>query len=140
MLKDVDPAKFNWFKYLIDKHLQYKDDEGNVSALNSADSYSYVLNIIISKKFDEEIQDELLDFVGFHNFTLLQELIAKRDAIKVYVAQMAEQLKDERLTGRREYRGKNMNPSGPVTTGVSVVVRQKGKKGKYKDKNAAMQE
>ena len=21
MLKDVDPAKFNWFKYLIDKHL-----------------------------------------------------------------------------------------------------------------------
>jgi hypothetical protein len=140
MLKDVDPAKFNWFKYLIDKHLQYKDDDGNVSALNSADSYANVLNIIISKKFDEEIQEELLDFVGFHNFTLLQELIAKRDAIKIYVAQMGEQLKDERLTGRREYKGKNMPTGGPVTTGVSVVVRQKGKKGKYKDKNAAMQE
>lgn len=107
MLRDVDPAKFNWFKYLIDKHLQYKDDEGNVSALNSADSYSNVLNIITSKKFDEEIQEELLDFVGFHNFTLLQELIAKRDAIKIYVAQVGEQLKDERATGRREYKGKN---------------------------------
>ena len=67
---------------MIDKHLQLKDDDGNVSALNNVDSYISLLNIITSSKSDDEIQEELLDLVGFHNFTLLGELIKRREAIK----------------------------------------------------------
>lgn len=54
-LENIQPYNFNWFKYLIDKHLQHKDEEGNVSALHSADSYINLLNIVISTKKSEEI-------------------------------------------------------------------------------------
>ena len=54
-LENIQPYKFNWFKYLIDKYLQHRDEEGNVSALHSADSYINLLNIVISTKKSEEI-------------------------------------------------------------------------------------
>jgi len=28
-LETIQPYKFNWFKYLLDKHLRFKDEEGN---------------------------------------------------------------------------------------------------------------
>ena len=83
-LEKIEPHKFNWFKYLIDKHLQHNDEDGNTSALHNADSYISLLNTVTSTKSDDEIQGELLDLVGFHNFTLLGELLSKREAIKIY--------------------------------------------------------
>jgi len=117
-LDNIEAYKFNWFKYLIDKYLQHKDDDGNVSALHSADSYITLLNIVISAKTNEEIQDELLDLVGFHNFALLEQLMAKREDIKVYCTAQTDKLKEERGVTQTQYKGKNM-PSGPqISIGV----------------------
>ena len=90
-----------------------------MSALHTADSYVTLLNIVISQKTNEEIQEELLDLVGFHNFALLEHLINKREAIKTYCAALTEALKDEKVSGGNQYRGKNMN-TAPVSIGVSV--------------------
>lgn len=73
----------------------YKDEEGNVSALHSADSYINLLNIVISQKTNEEIQEELLDLVGYHNFTLLEQLMNKREQIKIYCKACTDKMKDE---------------------------------------------
>lgn len=62
----------NWFKYIIDRYLKPEDEEGNPSALNNPDAYVNLLNIILTSKKNEEIQEELLDLVGFHNFELLE--------------------------------------------------------------------
>ena len=94
-LERIEPYKFNWFKYLLDKHLQHRDEEGNVSALHTSDSYINLLNIIISSKSDEDIQGELLDLVGFHNFELLEKMIQKRDAIKIYTSTVQENVKSQ---------------------------------------------
>lgn len=67
----AEPHRFNWFKYLLDVHLKPEDDEGNKSAVESADGYITLLNIVISSKSNDDIQNELLDLVGFHNFDLL---------------------------------------------------------------------
>jgi hypothetical protein len=64
----VDPSKVNWFKYLVDKYL---NEEASSSVLNSTDAYANLLHIILCSKKNEEIQDELLDLVGFDNFELL---------------------------------------------------------------------
>jgi hypothetical protein len=49
------------------------DDEGNESILsNNIDAYANLLNIITSSKNNNEIEDELLNLVGFHNIDLLQ--------------------------------------------------------------------
>jgi len=40
------------------------------------------LNIILSNKKNEEIQEELLDLVGFQNLELLEQLLDKRELIK----------------------------------------------------------
>jgi hypothetical protein len=71
----IDPTQFNWFKYLLENHLNLVDDEGNKSALQSADSYISLLNIVTSTKSDDDIQEELICLVGFHNFELLGHLI-----------------------------------------------------------------
>jgi hypothetical protein len=118
-LEKIEPHKFNWFKYLLDKHLKHVDEEGNMSALHTADAYINLLNIVTSQKTNEEIQEELLDLVGFHNFPLLEHLINKRDAIKTYCAALSDALKDEKVSGKDQYRGKNMNMA-PVSIGVSV--------------------
>jgi hypothetical protein len=133
-LETIEPYKFNWFKYLIDKHLQHKDEEGNVSALHSADSYINLLNIVISQKSNEEIQEDLLDLVGFHNFMLLEQLMSKREAIKVYCSALSEKLKEERNLSQNQYKGKNMT-SGPLSSIGVQVVKQGPKKGKKKQTN-----
>ena len=54
----------------MDKYLKVKDDEGNPSALNNADAYASLLNILLTPKKSEEIQEDILELVGFHNFDL----------------------------------------------------------------------
>lgn len=66
----IEPSKVNWFKYIIDKYLQEPED-GSASLLNSTDAYANLLTIILSPKKNEEISEDLLDLVGFHNFELL---------------------------------------------------------------------
>ena len=95
-LDKIEPYKFNWFKYLLDKYLQHRDEEGNVSALHTADSYVQLLNIIVSSKTNDEITEDLLDLVGFHNFTLLENPINKREQIKIYCNTLSEKMKDEK--------------------------------------------
>jgi hypothetical protein len=75
----VDPSKVNWFKYIVDKYLNE-----DASILNSTDAYANLLTIVLSQKKNEEIQDELLDLVGFDNFELLSQLMEKREFIKEY--------------------------------------------------------
>lgn len=82
----MDPKKVNWFKYIVDKHLN--DD----SVLNSTDAYANLLQIVLSSKKDEEIQDELLDLVGFDNFELLQQLIEKRPFIQEFCSSITAQM------------------------------------------------
>jgi hypothetical protein len=48
-----------------------QDEDGNASALNSADAYVSLLNIVLSPKKNEEIQEDLLSLVGYHNFDFL---------------------------------------------------------------------
>lgn len=74
-LSQVDPSKVNWFKYIVDKYL---NDEAESSLLNSTDAYANLLQMVLSQKKNEEIQDELLDLVGYDNFELLSQLIEKR--------------------------------------------------------------
>ena len=98
-LDSIEPHKFNWFKYLLDKQLKHEDEEGNMTAFHNDDTYINLLNIHNSHKTNEEIQEELLDLVGFHNFALLEHLINKREAIKTYCAALTEALKDEKVSG-----------------------------------------
>lgn len=79
-MNTIEPSKVNWFKYILDKHV--KHEEGSHSALSTADAYVNLLNILLASKKNEEIQEELLDLVGYHNFELLEKLIDRRDIIK----------------------------------------------------------
>ena len=63
----IEHSKVNWFKYLVDTYLT----EDNSTVLNSTDAYANLLNIVLSTKKNEEIQEELLDLVGYDNFELL---------------------------------------------------------------------
>jgi len=47
----IEPSKVNWFKYLVDTHL---NDESS-TILNSTDAYANLLNIVLSVKKNEEI-------------------------------------------------------------------------------------
>lgn len=51
-LSAVDPAKVNWFKYIVDKYL---NEETENAVLNSTDAYANLLQIVLSSKKDEEI-------------------------------------------------------------------------------------
>jgi len=63
----IEPSKVNWFKYLVDTYLT--DD--NSTVLNSTDAYANLLSIVLTTKKNEEIQEELLDLVGYDNLELL---------------------------------------------------------------------
>lgn len=56
----------------MERYLQLRDEEGNLTVLNSADAYVNLLNILLANKKNEEIQEDLLGLVGFHNFELLE--------------------------------------------------------------------
>lgn len=115
-INQVDPSKVNWFKYLVDKYL---NEETNSSVLNSTDAYANLLHIILCTKKNEEIQDELLDLVGFDNFELLTQLLEKREFIKEYCGQINERLAAQKAQ-ENSYRAKNFDyPRGNI--GVSVI-------------------
>ncbi len=86
----------NWFKYIIDKYLKLQDEDGNPTALNNADAYVNLLNIVLTSKRNEEIQEELLDLVGYHNFELLEKLLDKRDYIKDQCKLINEKMQNEK--------------------------------------------
>ena len=105
----MDPVKINWFKYCIDKYLKLYGEEGNPSILiNNIDAFANLLNIVTSNKKDEEIQGELLDLVGFHNFELLEAIMRKRQYIKEHIKNLNERLQTEK-TASINYKGKNMS-------------------------------
>jgi len=113
----VEPSKVNWFKYILDKYLQMKDEDGNMTALNTADAFVNLLNILLTPKKNEEIQEDLLSLVGFHNFELLEKLIERRDIIKDQCKGILEKMQTDKLG--TDYKGKNMDmitgPSSSVT-------------------------
>ena len=74
----IEPSKVNWFKYLVDTYLT----EDNSTVLNSTDAYANLLSIVLTTKKNEEIQEELLDLVGYDNLELLTQLLEKRAFIQ----------------------------------------------------------
>lgn len=95
-LSTIEPHKVNWFKFIIDRYLKLQDEEGNDSALNNPDAFVNLLNILLTSKKNEEIQEELLDLVGWHNFELLEKLLEKREAIKEHCKTLQEKLQQEK--------------------------------------------
>jgi len=51
----IEPSKVNWFKFILDKHLRLRDDDGNLSALNTPHAVVNLLNILLTQKKPEEI-------------------------------------------------------------------------------------
>jgi hypothetical protein len=52
--------------------LKLYDDEGNPSILvDNIDAYANLLNIITSNKKDDEIGEEILSLVGYHNWDVV---------------------------------------------------------------------
>ncbi len=47
-MSSIEPSKINWFKFIVDKYLVMQDEDGNLSALNTADAYVSLLNIVLS--------------------------------------------------------------------------------------------
>lgn len=115
-----DPDKFNWFKYLIDTEFKVKDEDGNQSAVNSADGYNILLNLLTSSQSSEAIQSELLDLLGFHNFELQLKLLERRDAIKNYCQSAREQIK-QRTNQNNKYRAPNMHSA--VSQRVNIIYK-----------------
>ena len=116
----IEPSKINQFKYLIDKFLSVTNEDGSASVLNSIDGYANLLSIVLSQKKNEEIQEELLDLVGVHNFELLSQLIEKRDLIKEQCKSIEENLKKEKA--HETYRPKNFDV-GVNKVGVQVDIQ-----------------
>ena len=72
-----------------------KHEEGSTSALSTADAYVNLLNILLTTKKNEEIQEELLDLVGYHNFELLEQLIDRREIIRDQVKGINEKMQQD---------------------------------------------
>jgi hypothetical protein len=125
----VEPSKVNWFKYILDKYLKMTDEDGNQTALNTADAFVNLLNIILTPKKNEEIQEDLLSLVGYHNFEFLEKLIERREIIKEQCKGILEKMQVEKQG--TDYRGKNMDiisgPSSSVT--IQYATKKSGKKG-----------
>jgi hypothetical protein len=75
-----NPAAFNWFMYLVHKHLNENKD----SILQSKDESSYLLQRLRSKEDNDGITNDILERMGFDVFETVAALIAKRDFIKEY--------------------------------------------------------
>lgn len=126
----IEPSKVNWFKYIIDKYLVAPED-GSPNLLNSTDAYANLLTMILSQKKNEEVTEDLLDLVGFHNFELLQQLLEKREFIKEYCKVCEEHLKKEKQSDN--YRANySMNAPNKQAFLVEHTVQSKGKGGKRK--------
>lgn len=130
----IEPSKVNWFKYIIDKYLQAPED-GTPNLLNSTDAYANLLSILLSPKKNEEISEELLDLVGFHNFELLQQLLEKREFIKDYCKICEEHLQKEKAGDnyRSSYMDTAPNKQAFFVEHTVEVKRKGGKKKAIKE-------
>ena len=117
-LSEVEPSKVNWFKYILDKYLKMTDEDGNQTALNTADAFVSLLNIILTSKKNEEIQEDLLSLVGYHNFEFLEKLIERREIIKEQCKGILEKMQVEKQG--TDYRGKNMDILSGPTSSVTI--------------------
>jgi hypothetical protein len=115
-ISQIDPTKVNWFKYIIDTAMQDSEDG---SAMNTTDSYANLLNILLSSKKNEEIQEDLLDLVGFHNFEMLGLFFEKRELIKEYCRVLNEKIQAEKNLNDK-YKAKNFDFPQGKTLGVTV--------------------
>ena len=121
-LSMIEPSKVNWFKYLVDTYLT----EDNSTVLNSTDAYANLLSIMLTTKKNEEIQEELLDLVGYDNLELLSQLLEKRAFIQEYCGQVQARIQSDKAKNDA-YKGKNFDlPRGNI--GVSVEFRKSGAK------------
>ena len=71
-----------------------------LSKLNSdmtPDVLARILDLLRGKEKSEEIQGELLDFVGFDNFEMLEHLIKHREKIKEHCGSIEEKLNREKV-------------------------------------------
>ncbi len=62
------PEKVNWFKHIIDSHVE----EG--STLYNAETLGFVLERLMSGRSEQELQGELVDIFGYDNLDLLMSL------------------------------------------------------------------
>lgn len=102
-------------------------EDGSANLLNSLDGYASLLSVILSNKRNEEIQEELMDLVGFQNIDLCGKLIEKREIIQEQCRDIETDLKSERTAS--SYKPKNMDVNRPGV-GISVEHKQVKKKGK----------
>jgi hypothetical protein len=86
-----NPAAFNWFMYLVHKHLNENKD----SILQSKDESSYLLQRLRSKEDNDGITNDILERMGFDVFETVAALVAKRDFIKEYCDVREKQLKNQ---------------------------------------------
>lgn len=93
-----------------------------------------MLNILISSKSDDEIQTELLDLVGYHNFSLLEQLLARREAIRASCASLNEKLKAETNVSAAVIKNPNGYFAGPPRGGVTITMQTGDKKNRKKRK------
>ena len=78
----------------------------------------------MSKKTSEEIQEELLDLIGFHNIELLTNLIERREFIKDHCKRLQDELKNEKGVVKQNEVAQYQR--------VGVTVEYGGKKGRGK--------
>jgi hypothetical protein len=115
----VDPRKVNWFKFLVDKHLSQEN-----SVLNNNDAYANLLQLLLSRKLNDELQEDLVELVGFEHLLLIEDLLAKREFIQDYCGKL---LKEKEQVGGTK--GPKTYDSRPQV-GVSVSWGKNSKKGK----------
>ena len=80
-VQGLELNEINWFRMIIDEHFKFggeTDDEHLIYMLNK------LLEIILSSKTNEEIQNEMLELVGFDQLEMMRELIEHRKHISVY--------------------------------------------------------
>lgn len=84
--------------------------------MNTIDAYASLLSIILSSRKSEEIQEELINLVGFENIELCLQLIERRELIQEQCKGVEETLKQEKNASN--YKPKNFDVNRPV--GVTV--------------------
>ena len=87
--------------------------------------------IVLSNKRSEEIQEEIIDLVGFENFELVSQLIERRELIQEQCKGIEEHLKAEKNAS--SYKPKNYDVNRP---GIGVSVEIVHVKGKGKNRKA----
>lgn len=103
------------------------DTDDDLTAMSTTDAYANLLAVLLSQKKNEEIQEDLLDLVGYHNLEMLGLFFEKRDLIKEYCRILNEKIQTEKNMNDN-YRAKNFDLPQGKTLGVTVEIRSgKGK-------------